>query len=699
MQVTPGVEPKVADVDRPFVRMDPQTIEQVQEVERPRLNIRWWILPLALLLCALQSFFCLYFEFYGQINLIATQISVIAFALLFLLALAINPILRATRLVRPMNRAEIMALFAALFVSGGISSFGLMDMLVPMIAAPFTPEWNSPQSGRLVHLLPHLNPRLYITDPDILYQYRVGFGNESGYWRHIPWMAWAKPFALWMIFILALYAMFYAVCWLFYESWSRREKLVFPLARLPEAALSDDGAAPGALPGTLRSGLFWLGFGAVFLLLSYNGICQAGWLRGLNPLYLGIPVRELQSMLSTSVFKGIADGGFGLALRLNFTCIGIAFLLPLAVSLSIWAYEVIALGMVMTGIWLAFFASSRVVVSNMEQQSNFPSSLGGGALFGIALAMLLGLAREKWQAAAEAAPRATKPQRLWMALGRGTWVLALSVLIAGAWLHWSGVGLFWSALYTGVIFLLALGLIRVLAESGLFCQQVHTGPMHLLGLTQGPLVPAASLAPLMPAHSTLFFDMKCFIGPNILNSFKMEEETRAHRWKFHGVVIAGILVTVLVGFVTILWMAYGLGANRSSSWFFTVGPNTLLDATTRLVRDGGQGASSSLWVFYLIGAFWAVLSLFMRQRFFWWLSPIGLAMLVNPLTRAYWLSFFVGWLCKKLAVAYGGRHTFATLRPLFIGVIFGEIMACFLWALLKYAFNLEYVGIDINLNQ
>lgn len=681
-----------------YSRIDPVALEEIRQRERPILGIRWWVLPLALFFCVAQSVLCLYFEFYGPVHLVATQISIFAFTILFLFALAVNPLLRWTRLVAPMNRAEVMAFFAALFVSGGISSFGLIDMLVPMLAAPFTPEWNTPQSGRLTHLVPFLNKSLYLSDPDLIQQYRVGFGDEAGYWHKIPWVAWLKPFGLWMIFVLAMYAMFYAIAMLFFESWSRREKLVFPLARLPEAVVCDEGAPSGSIPSTLKSRLFWLGFLGAFLFLGYNGICQAGWLRGMEPLYLGIRGAQLKEMLSQSVFNGIADGGFGLALRFNFTCIGIAFLLPIAVSLSIWAYEVIALLMVLGGMWMAFYASARVVRSGQHLESSFPSCLGGGALFGIALAMVFGLIWEKWQASArDGGAGADRAVRFLRALGWGAAALALSMGVTVLWLKFSGVAFVWGSLYTGAIFLMSVGLIRVLAESGLFCQQVHTGPMHLMGITPGTVVPGASLAPMMQAHSSLFFDMKCFIGPSIMNSFKMEEETRAQRWKFHGIVIAGILVTVAAGFVTLLYLVYGLGANRSINWFFTSGPNAFLNGTTRLIADGGE--TPWLWWFFALGAGWAVLSLLMRQKFFWWLHPIGLVMLMNPLTRAYWLSFFVGWLCKKAAVSYGGRHTFARLRPLFIGLIFGELLACFVWALLKFSLKLDYVLIDINLNQ
>ena len=683
--------------DRTFARVDPVALQQIEEAERPILGIRWWVLPVALFFCIAQSVLCLYFEFYATIHLVATQISVLAFAFLFLLALGINPLLRRTRLIAPLNRAEMMALFAALFVAGGISSFGLIDMLLPMLAAPFTPEWNTPQSGRLDHVVAHLNPSLYLTDPALIHQYRIGFGDEPGYWRRIPWMAWAKPFALWTIFILAMYAMFYAIAMLFFDSWSRREKLVFPLARLPEAALSDEGAPPGTTPYALRTKLFWIGFLGALLFLSYNGACQAGWFRGMDPIYLGIRPPQLKEMLSKSIFNGLADGGFGLSFRLNFTCIGIAFLLPIAISLSIWAYEVLALGIVTCGLWMAFYSSTRVVRSSQNLESNFVTCLGGGALFAIAVMMIVGLVWEKWRASEAEGTGGGRAVRFLRALGWGAGVLALALTVSIGWLRFSGVSFTWASAYTAAVFLMSVGLIRVLAESGLFCQQVHAGPMHLLGITSGPVVPGASLTPIMQAHSSLFYDMKCFIGPSIINSFKMEEETRAHRWKFHAIVIAGILATVVAGFVTLLIFVYGTGANRGINWFFNSGPNSFLNGTVRLVSLGGE--TPALWWSVGIGAAWAVLSMFMRQRFFWWLHPIGLVMLVNPLTRAYWLSFFVGWLCKKAAVSYGGRHTFASLRPFFIGLIFGEILACVLWAVLKFFFGLEYVLIDINLNQ
>jgi len=126
--------------DKPaYERLDPEQLAQIQEAERPPLQIRWWlVIPLGMFLSVAQAVLNLMFEFSANASyLIATQISVIAFAFLIALAFVVNPLLRLTRIVAPFNRGEMMALFAAIFVSAGISSFGLADQLIPLIPAPF----------------------------------------------------------------------------------------------------------------------------------------------------------------------------------------------------------------------------------------------------------------------------------------------------------------------------------------------------------------------------------------------------------------------------------------------------------------------------------------------------------------------------------------------------------------------------------
>jgi hypothetical protein len=122
----------------------------------------------------------------------------------------------------------------------------------------------------------------------------------------------------------------------------------------------------------------------------------------------------------------------------------------------------------------------------------------------------------------------------------------------------------------------------------------------------------------------------------------------------------------------------------------------MIDNTQAFVSGGATGGQQYNWIFYLIGAGWVVLSIVMRRKFFWWLHPIGFAMMANPLIPPVWFSFFIGWCCKKLVVRYGGRHMFAKLRPAFIGLIFGELMACFVWSAVAAMFELNKISIGLD---
>ena len=741
--------------------IDLDQFDEPGQVQRSALHIRWWVPMFAVVLCAGQAILNLSFESRAgsATYLIATQISVIAFGFLFVLCLAVNPFLHLGRTLdsragprcwlrrygpavvlvlitaaivwrslpgshagrawpallplgagllllvlvmapKPLNRAELMALFAAMFVSAGISSFGLVDQLIPLIAAPFNSRWNTPQSGWGKDIIPHLNRHLFITDTSAIEQFRDGFGTNAGLWARIPWSVWVKPLALWMIFVTAMYVMFYALSLLVYDTWARREKLVFPLARLPEDVIgaSEEDAAGGAV-ATTHNGLFWLAFAVVFLFLFYNGACQAGWLRGFKALRMGLDQNALQGMLSRSIFNGIAhDAQYNLRFVVIFTAMGLAFLLPQEISRSLWIYHLTGLSLLMAAIWFGVGGSVRSFRSDWLVENHFVSSLGAGGLMAFSANHLMKVSLDRW---ANAKRTATKSG--WVAIlhligwGGGLFILAGAVSLG--WLCWSGVSFLWAASFLAIVVLITIGLMRVVAEGGVYWFQVHVSPFHLSRVFGGlKTIPAAVLAPLMTIYSVLLLDIKTYMAPAVLNSFKMQEETRASRRRFHWTVALAIAVTVIASTIAILHIAYSVGADRASGWFFTGAPVYILNQTQRMV-GGTLGTIGNLnWLFYLFGAGWVVLSILVRRRFFWWLHPIGFVMLANPLMASLWFSFFIGWLCKRLAVKYGGRHMFARTRPFFVGLIMGELAACFLWALLAQWLGLDRVAIDINRN-
>ena len=570
-------------------------------MERPTLRIRWWIvLPLAVILAAAQAALNLRFENGATgVSLIATQISIIAFAFLILLSLVLNPLLRLTRLMEPFNRGEIMTLFAALCVSAGISSFGLVDQLVPLIATPFNSEYATPQSGWTKDVTPYLNRALYITDMARIKEYREGFPSAEGLWRKIPWSLWVKPLALWMIFVFAIYGVFYSLAMLLYDSWARREKLIFPLARLPEDLLNDEGAPAGTLSSTLHSGLFWIGFLFVLLLLSYNGVCQAELdprpepaeprLRSDRSSGKCWPTPSSRALRTSRGRTGSASWSSS---RPSGSASSSRWRSPRASGFTTWSASV----MFLVAFWTAAGATVKSFPSDWLWENHFVTSLGAGGLLAYSAAALVKMVADRAGALRQAA--AAQGRRLGAAdwavklpasMGWGGLLFVASSAVAIGWLAWCKVAWYWGAGFMAVIVLVTVGLMRVVAEGGIYWFHIHAGPFHLtksFGATAA--VPKGVLAPLMPIYSVLFTDIKTFMAPAVMNSFKMQEETRAARRWFHAIVIAAILATVVVSFVVILYIVYSVGANRAERWFFTVGPRSLFDNTQVLVSGGAR---------------------------------------------------------------------------------------------------------------
>ncbi len=104
----------------------------------------------------------------------------------------------------------------------------------------------------------------------------------------IPWRVWAEPMFLWGGLILLTYIVLMSFNILIFRQWAYNERLIYPLAELPEilAGLSkEDKEDPGhVLPATYRNGLFWCGFAISATFMGYNLLAASNILPQLAPL-------------------------------------------------------------------------------------------------------------------------------------------------------------------------------------------------------------------------------------------------------------------------------------------------------------------------------------------------------------------------------------------------------------------------------
>jgi hypothetical protein len=85
-----------------------------------------------------------------------------------------------------------------------------------------------------------------------------------------------------------------------------------------------------------------------------------------------------------------------------------------------------------------------------------------------------------------------------------------------------------------------------------------------------------------------------------------------------------------------------------------------------------------LWM--LVGAAAVAVTSWLRLTFIWWpVHPLGLVMGTSYATRNLWFSLFLGWLYRTMTVRYAGLRGYVRFRPLFMGIIMGDVLGALLW--------------------
>lgn len=674
-------------------------------------HVRWWIIPASILLCCIQAGLTIIGDHVNHLSVVSTLIPVTSFAVLFLLVLLVNPMLAAAgrggRIFQRLNRIELTCVFTALFATAGLATFGMAAHLVPLIAGPWNPEWNTPQSGWRESLTraeaPLLNPKLYLSDAESVRLFREGLpihappedaplAAAASYYRDValavPWSEWVGPLGFWLVFLFACMAVFYSLSFIVLRSWADREKLIFPLAQLPQEILPGDKDV-GVLPRMLCARGFWLGFAVSGLVLSWNAAVGAGWILEEFAFPLGMRPGEVTTLLHGSALEGLIGGNTTPRVLVIFTAIGIAFLLPVQISFSTWFYFLVAQVMVLCAVWVGVAQNASDFPSDFFATPSFLTAQGGGALLVFAAISLFRALRGYLDLV-----KARQSSGFLHDMAPVLWFMG-SAGVMLAWLLWTQVPLLWALVFILVFTLITTGMMRIVAETGIYYAQMNFGLFHLFhAFGIGKLAPGAMVAPLLPMYSIFLMDIKTFVAPNLLNSAKIQKDVGSGRRMFHCNMILCIILSSLFAIAFMIFLTYERGGQQMNNWFYNYMPLLVLNEAESLVSGSARPFSeNAAWT--LVGAGWLCLSLWIRQSLFWFPHPIGYILFFNPLMSAIWLSFFIGWLLKRLVVKYGGKSTFDRVKPICIGLIMGELMAIFVWMALGHMLGFSS-GIDLN---
>ena len=593
-------------------------------------------------------------------QLAGNAVPIIAVFFLFGLVAVVVPVLKLLGTRLAFSRAELVTVYIMMLVGSVIVTVGFSGSFLTVTTGVI--YYATPENRWHELFVSNLSKWLAPTDREAVRWLYEGLPEGAP----IPWSAWMRPLAAWIPFILAFYWVLFCTGVLLRGQWVENERLAFPLTRLP-LAMIEDVDDRGRLVGRLfRRPLLWAGFLIPFLFHSWNSL--SGYFDGIPRMAVGGAYPLL-------------NGEVMIQYRLNLPVIGLAYLMPLDVSFSIWFFHVLGLAQewvlkrlgIGTGLGLDVWDSGGSPVSMLHEQA--------GALAVLCL-FVLWTARGHLKGFFKAALRGDRREREPISPRVAVVGLPLGLVMMVVWLTTTGLlSLGVALLLVGGALVVFIGLSRIVCEAGLPSVQSPMVPQGFITRGFGPDT-------LQLPNMTGLGLATVWIGDTITNmmnavmhSLKLTStQDRADRRLPLAMLLAvAIALTGSVWCIMTVAYAHG-GINLQGYWFELLPkwPFSYMDSA----YNSPETSFTPRVLFTAIGAsvMWALL--FLKSHYMWWpLNPIGFP-IAKTVTIAYWngLAIFTAWILKAFILRYGGVRLYRKLTPFFLGLILGEFSTACMWA-------------------
>jgi hypothetical protein len=440
------------------------------------------------------------------------------------------------------------------------------------------------------------------------------------------------------------------------RQWMHHERLQQPLAQITGAI------AEGSV---LRNRWFLLGAGLTLGLWIWN--MTAAW--EYNPLpkiALSVQVKEGYRLLGMSQPAGwptqMMENLWGM-LRIDFLAVGMAFLLSAEMGFSLWGGFWI--GVVIFG-WLHTAGIPVVYVNDGR-------AMGSGAMLAMA-GVILWLGRLHYLSLLKGA----------FGVGTGdgdrigVWGLRIFLAVSlalGAFMAW--IGGHWAAGVLGVALPLAFALVlsRVVAEAGVFSFQAASemGPfLNAIGLPM--VLPFSCLFVVQWFGATVMADTREAYAGHVAHAGGLVDKSALGGRAWIGLgALAVVAAVIAFGAAVVAAWTSPTGSDLVGAKFLGV---TEMNAVAgRAGSNPGATFAGTLFTSPLMWGMGLVVGVFLLRRA--WngfpFNPLGLAVAFSFPIWQMWGGLALGWLAKVLVLRYGGASMYATLKPLAIGLIVGEL--------------------------
>jgi hypothetical protein len=370
------------------------------------------------------------------------------------------------------------------------------------------------------------------------------------------------------------------------------------------------------------------------------------------------------------------------ALEIFFAVIGVIYLLPTDVSLTLWStFVLLHLFRVVRVVW----GYDPLVIGPLDHEG----AMGAGA-FLVWAVWLCWISRRHWIAVWRSVtdPRSTSQDDEPLSARAS---LGLVVLGAGGllvWMRLAGISLPIASLILALMCVILLVLARIMAEAGLLFLMTPFIPTDLMAFWGTRYFTATSAAPAMLTQVILIHDPREHVLPAITNAYALTGPSRMRPRAFTLGIVLAILIGFGVSFFSFVGLNYHYGASTLDVYGANMAPHWSLQRAVDYVRmplSANPGDLQALSVGAVLAALFAIL----KSRYLWWpVGPIGLAMGSTYAMNRIWFSVLLGWACKAATLRLGGLRAYRMALPYYLGLLLGEGLfggISILWAVLAGA--------------
>jgi len=577
-----------------------------------------------------------------------------AIMLFFVLLAGVNPLLKLLAPRWAFSSTELILIYVMMIVGCAIPTWGLVTNLFHILTLPFYRATAENRWAELFHdyIPAWLAPR----NPEIAKFFYEGVPAGTP----IPWGAWIVPMFWWISFMLAIYCMMIALGVIFRKQWVENEKLPFPLVQPAQEMLAGNDSQ--VLPPLFTNRLMWISFAIAFALVSTSG---------LNHYFPTIP--EIPFIQRYYVFRRTVR----LMVFWNFAIIGLTYFLSLDVAASIWVFHL--LSRIQTGVFSVTGFALKGRKAALTASSAATGHQGMGAMIVLVAVVVWASRRHLRDVIRTAFSKPSEDDAGEILSYRGALLaMALGLVYALGWLRASGLSVPMAAAFLASAFCIMFALTRIIAQGGVGFTASQMLPQPFVAYTFGTQALGTSGLTSLAFTYSYSAEMRTTVMTSSMNAVRIVSDVRRSTRRVFVAMLVAIFAGLAGAIAITVYLNYTYGGANMRMFGVPRIAFNFLDYHIRNPVD--IDILKGRWLFTGIGAAVMGLLVFMRHRFVWWpVHYLGFPISDGWLMTWAWWGVFLGWLAKLFIVKLGGGAWYLKLKPLFLGMILGQLMCGAFW--------------------